>query len=94
MHILQSLLKKNLHNKITKRLFVIFLVLNAVFITIYLVNAVQDDNSAKSVPIRLHLTVNPASLSIVYDLYREDVNKTMTGSKCPLKGGDGVSQVG
>ena len=37
--------------KIPKDSLVIFLVLNAVFITIYLVKAVKDDISAKTFPI-------------------------------------------
>ena len=43
--------------KIQKYLLFIFLVLNAVFLTVYPVKAVQDDISAKTVPIRLHQTV-------------------------------------
>ena len=42
--------------KIQKYLLFIFLVLNAVFLTVYPVKAVQDDISAKTVPIRLHHT--------------------------------------
>ena len=43
--------------KIQRYLLFIFLVLNAVFITVYHFKAVQDDISAKSVPIWLHHTV-------------------------------------
>ena len=40
----------NLHNKIPKDSLFIFLVLNAVFVNLYHVKAVQDDISAKTVP--------------------------------------------
>ena len=59
MHFLQSLLKLIIFTINTKNyLLIIFLVLNAVFITDYHVKAVQDDISAKTVPIWLHQTVH------------------------------------
>ena len=45
------ILKCFLHNKDPKRFTFDILVLNSVFITVYHVKAVQDDISAKSVPI-------------------------------------------
>ena len=58
MHILRALSKYKIFViKITKDSLYIFLVLNAFFITVYHVKAVQDDISAKTIPIWLHHTV-------------------------------------
>ena len=52
MNILQSLVKfKTCIIKIPKHSLFLFLALNVVFITVYHVKAVQDDISAKTVPI-------------------------------------------
>ena len=66
MHVLESLLKFEIFIiKIPEDLLFIFLVLNAVFITVYQTTAVQDI-SWKTVPIWLHDTVGWIWLSEYY----------------------------
>ena len=63
IYILQSLSKLKIFIiKIPKDFFFIFLVFNAVFITVYHDKAVRDDISAKSVPIWLLHTVYPLQI--------------------------------
>ena len=47
--------------KIQKDSLFVHFVLNALFIIVYHVEAVQDDISAKTVPVWLHITVVPVS---------------------------------
>ena len=63
IHVLQSLLTYKIFIiKIPKKFLYIFLVLNAVFINAYHIILVQDDISAKTIPIWLYHTVGTTGL--------------------------------